>query len=810
VILLRPKSDQKMKRLILFLMLINFSFLAISQEKYTISGYVKSASSGEELIGATVAVRSISVGTSANVYGFYSLTLPEGTYEVSYSFIGYQEIIKTVELTSNQQISVELKEQVNELEVVEIDADRAENNIKSVEMSVNKIDAKTIKKIPALLGEADVVKSILLLPGVSTVGEGSSGFNVRGGGIDQNLVLLDEAPVYNSSHLFGFFSVFNPDAVKNVKLIKGGIAPQYGGRLSSILDIRMKEGNKKELTGSGGVGVIFSRLALEGPIKKDKASFIIAGRRSYADVLAKPFLNSDLKDSRFYFYDLTAKVNYELNAKNRLFLSGYFGRDVFGSGFLFNWGNATATARWNHIFNDKLFMNLTAYYSDYDYAFGLEGEENPGDDFEWSSSVVSYSIKPDFSYYINNNNTLKFGGQSIYYNFKPAVAEFSSDGQSNDLSLEEKFAMENGIYIQNEQKIGSRISLLYGARWSFFNYFGVTVQEFGDTTAGIRKPLISATPNTRTVNSLNVFGARLFSHTQYATTAAYNNFEPRFSIKYDLNEFSSLKGSYNRMSQYIHLISNTVASTPVDLWLPTSNNIEPQIADQVAVGYFRNFAKNKYEASAEVFAKDFQNQIDYIDNADLFFNEELEGDLLSGIGRAYGLELFVKKNKGRLTGWVSYTLAKSERQVNGINRGEWYPTRFDRAHNLSVVGTYKYNDKWSFSSNFVFSTGTPATFPTNRYQIQGIVLPHNINESRNNYRIPSYHRLDLSATLTPRNNEGKKIKGEWVFSVYNIYSRRNPFSIFFEPNEDNPLVTQAIRYSVIGSFVPAVSYNFTF
>ncbi len=776
---------------LLFISLLACSLVA--QQKYTISGYVKSAENGEELIGATVAVRSISAGVSANVYGFYSLTLPEGKYEVIYSYIGYEQQVKSIELNKNIQLNVELTETVNALEVVEINGEAADKNIKNVEMSVNKIDSKTIKKIPALLGEADVVKSVLLLPGVSTVGEGSTGFNVRGGGIDQNLVLLDEAPVYNSSHLFGFFSVFNPDAVKNVKLVKGGIAPEYGGRLSSILDVRMKEGNKKKFEGSGGVGLIFSRLSLEGPIVKDRTSFIVAGRRSYADVLAKPFLNNNLKDSKFYFYDLTAKVNHQINENNKIFLSGYFGRDIFGSGFVFNWGNATATARWNHIFSDKLFMNLTAFYSDYDYAFGIE-EDDPRDDFEWESSIVSYSVKPDFSYYLNNKNTLKFGGQSIYYNFKPAEASFSSDGESNDISLPEQFALENGLYIQNEQEIGSRLRVLYGLRWSHFSYLGKgEKQTFRDTTAGVRRPIESSE-----------------SFDQWETIASYNNFEPRLGIKYDLDEVSSVKASYNRMSQYLHLISNTVASTPIDLWLPTNNNIEPQIADQIAVGYFRNFSKNKYEASAEVYVKDFQNQIDYIDNADIFFNRELAGDLLSGDGRAYGLELFVKKNKGKLGGWISYTLSRTERKVDGINKGAWYPTRFDRAHNLSVVSSYELNEKWSFSANFIYSSGTPATFPTNRYEIQGIVLPHNVESARNNYRIPAYHRLDVSATLTPRKNEYRSWKGEWVFSVYNVYSRKNPFSIFFEQNADNPNQTDAIRFAVIGSFVPAVSYNFNF
>ena len=783
-----------MKLLFSIFLLSLTSFGVFSQSNsYSISGYVKSAETGEELIGATVAVKTENAGVSANVYGFYSLSLPAGTYEVTYSYIGYQEIIEMVELTENRSINVELKEAVNELKVVEVTAEGAANNIESVEMSVNKIDAKTIKKIPALLGEADVIKSVLLLPGVSTVGEGSTGFNVRGGGIDQNLVLLDEAPVYNSSHLFGFFSVFNPDAVKNVKLIKGGIAPEYGGRLSSILDVRMKEGNKKEFTGSGGLGLIFSRLSLEGPIIKDKTSFLIAGRRSYADVLAKPFLNDNLSGSRFFFYDLTAKVNHEINQNNKIFLSGYFGRDVFGSGFIFNWGNATATARWNHIFNDKLFMNLTAFYSDYDYSFGVE-EDNARDDFLWESSIVSYSLKPDFSYYLNSKNTLKFGGQSLYYDFKPAKASFASDGQTNDISLPEQYAIENALYFQNEQKVGSRLSLLYGLRWSHFTNLGKgTKQVYRDTVPGIRKPL----------ESEEEFGRN-------EAIATYNNFEPRLSIKFDLDEVSSVKASYNRMSQYLHLISNTVASTPVDLWLPTDNNVEPQLVDQIAVGYFRNFSNNKYEASVEVYGKDFQNQIDYIDNADIFFNEQLSGDLLSGDGRAYGAEFFIKKNQGKLTGWVSYTLSRSERKIEGINRGEWYPIRFDRTNNLSIVASYDLTKKWSFSANFVYSTGTPATFPTNRYEIQGIVVPHNINDSRNNFQIPDYHRLDISATLTPERNEDKRWKGEWVFSVYNVYGRRNPFSIFFEQDETNPIITEAIRFAVIGSFVPAVSYNFSF
>jgi len=796
-----------MKKLNLLFVSILFTVMSFAQEEFTISGYITAAESGEELIGATIAVKSLGTGVGANVYGFYSLTLPKGTYDVTYSFIGYGDKLLTIELLANQKIDTELSAAVNEIDEVLIEADGAEQNIRNIEMSVNRIDASDIKKIPALLGEADVIKSVLLLPGVSTVGEGSTGFNVRGGGIDQNLVLLDEAPVYNSSHLFGFFSVFNPDAVKNVKLVKGGIAPEYGGRLSSILDVRMKEGNSKKFTGTGGLGVIFSRLALEGPIN-DKTSFLVAGRRSYADVLAKPFLNNDLSGSKFYFYDFTAKVNHRINENNRLFLSGYFGRDVFGSGFAFNWGNATATARWNHIFNEKLFMNVTAFYSDYDYSFGIE-EDDPRDDFDWSSSIVSGSIKPDFTYYLNNKNTIQFGGQIIYYDFKPAEASFVSDGEANSLSLPEKYANESAIYIQNEQKIGANLSVLYGARLSHFRYEGDREQEYFEGEDGLRKELKSETLNESSFYSINVFGWKP-SYRNYKSVTNYTNLEPRLAVKYDLSETSALKASYNRMSQYLHLISNTVASTPIDLWLPTTNNLAPQLADQVALGYFRNFEQNTYEASAEIYYKDFQNQIDYIDNANIFFNTQLEGDLLSGDGKAYGLEIYVKKNKGKVTGWVSYTIARTERQVNGINRDEWYPTRFDRGHNLSIVSSYELSKKWSFSANFVFSSGTPATFPTNRYEIQGVVLPHNDKDARNNYRIPNYHRLDISATLTPRKNENRKFKGEWVFSVYNVYNRRNPFSIYFEQDEVDPRVTNAVRFSVIGNFVPAVSYNFNF
>lgn len=771
---------------------IFFLFSLLAQEKVTISGHAESASTGEELIGASIYIKELGIGTVTNVYGFYSLTIPKGNYNIVVSYIGYEDITKPISVTDNSKFDFELKELSKQLEEVIVQADRAEDNIQNVEMSVNKLDIKAIQKIPALLGEVDVIRSIQLLPGVTTVGEGASGFNVRGGGIDQNLVLLDEAPVYNSSHLFGFFSVFNPDAVKNVKLVKGGIPAQYGGRLSSLLDVRMKDGNNKSYDVSGGIGLIFSRLAIEGPIIKDKASFIVAARRSYIDVLAKPFLKGDLKDSKFYFYDLTAKINYNINENNKLFLSGYFGRDVFGADFGFDWGNATTTARWNHIFNDRLFFNLTAFYSDYDYSFDV-GDESDG--FNWKSSIVNYSIKPEFSFYPNTNNTIKFGGQAIYYDFIPGEATFSSNGQSNNIGLPDKFALESAVYLENEQRVGALFTFQYGLRYSIYQYLGKGTSYFyQDTKPGDRKILTGTK-----------------SYSSFQKIQEYGNLEPRFAVKYEINQQNAIKASYNRMAQYIHLLSNTTASTPLDVWTPSTNNIKPQLADQVAIGYFKNFGKNNMiETSVETYYKKLQNQIDYIDGANLILNEFLESELLSAIGRAYGMELYIKKSSGKLTGWISYTLARTERKVDGINLGKWYANRFDKLHNMNITSTYSLNKRIDISANFIFSTGTPATFPTNRIPLQGWIIPHNSEERRNNYRIPSYHRLDLSATFYPKFKEDRKNESSWVFSVYNVYARKNAFSVFFQPNEDNMQITEAVKYTILGTFVPAVTYNFKF
>ncbi len=781
---------------LLLIYVIGISNIAIGQNNFTISGKISDAKNGEGMIGVNVYLKELKIGTSTNVYGFYSITAPKGKYTLTASYIGYNSVSKEYTLEQNQTLNLELIEEGKLLEELVITGKREDDNVKNIEMSVNKVEMKTIKKMPAFLGEVDVIRSIQFLPGVSSVGEGSSGFNVRGGGIDQNLVLLDEAPVYNSSHLFGFFSVFNPDVVKDVKLIKGGIPAAYGGRVSSILDVRMKEGNSKKPEFSGGLGTIFSRFAYERPFLNEKGSFIVALRRSYIDILAKPFLNADLKGSRFYFYDFTAKTNYKINDKNTIFLSGYFGRDVFGADFGFNWGNSTTSFRWNHVFNNKLFLNTTVFYSNYDYSLDSDlSNENAQDSFEWKSNILNYSIKPDFNYYLNSKNTISFGGQAIYYTFNPGQATAVSGGESRSIGLDSKYAMESAIYIGNEQKLSDKLTLNYGLRYSFYSYMGPgTVYTFNEnTTPGERKPITSTRPSNKGEAIKN-----------------YGNLEPRIALNLGINNSTSIKLGYNRLAQYIHLLSNTVASSPLDVWTPSSNNIKPQLSDQVALGLFKNFSENLYETSVEVYYKTLKNQIDYIRNADLLLNPAVEGDLMYGIGRAYGAEFFVKKNKGKLNGWISYTLARTERKVDGLNNNEWYASRIDKAHNISVVGILDLSKKWSMGTTLSFSSGTPASFPTNKFVWQGIALPHNYTDDRNTYRIPNSHRLDYSATRKNKHALFGRGESEWVFSVYNVYNRKNPFSVYVRQNPDDPSKTEAVKYSVFAAIIPAVTYNFKF
>jgi hypothetical protein len=774
----------------------------LAQSKYTLSGYIKDAANGEALVGATVYVREANTGSTTNVYGFYSITVPSATYTVEFTYIGFQKLVKNISLEKDQRHDIELLTDNEQLDEVVVTAENDQTRIDNLEMSTAKMDIKIIQKIPAFMGEVDVIKSLQMLPGVSTVGEGASGFNVRGGSVGQNLILQDEAPVYNSSHMLGFFSAFNPDAVKDTKLYKGAVPSRFGGRLASILDVRMKEGNMKEYETTGGIGTIFSRLSFEGPIVKDKGSFIVSGRRSYIDLLARPFVDILSNGGALNFYDLTAKANYHLNEKNHIYLSGYFGRDnfMFDANQGFNWGNATGTIRWNHLISDKLFTNVTGVYSNYKYE--LQFGDDDRNRVRWNSKISNFIVKPEFSYFIGSNNELNFGAEGIYYFFEPANTVGVSNGTPTDISLEKKYNLETAIYVNHNLEINRVFAIEYGLRYSNFQYFGPgTVYTYNEGVPGERKTVASEE-----------------TYASGESIASYNNLEPRFSFRAKTSEQSSIKGSYNRMVQYLHLISNTTASNPLDVWTPSTNNIKPEIGDQFTLGYFQNIGKT-WEASVEGYYRLTDNQIDYIDGADLLINKYLEGDLLSGQGRAYGLEFYVQKKTGRLNGWISYTLGRTELQVDGINNGNWYAARYDQTHNLKLMTFYELSKRWSVSGTFTLTSGTPTTFPTSRYEVQGVLIPHNANDSRNNVRMPSYNRLDLSFRLEGKefNRKGKERKNRdyWVFSVYNLYARKNPFSTYFtqsdqRPVPGQPLQSEATQLSIIGTVVPAVSYNFKF
>ncbi|WP_077921909.1 TonB-dependent receptor [Spirosoma sordidisoli] len=766
---------------------------ALGQVKFTLSGTIRDAQNGESLIGVTVYAKGAAgtVGVTTNAYGFYSLSLPPGPVTVTISYVGYSPQIMSLTVSASQKLDVQLRDESKELQEVVVSQTRAQDNVQQVGMSVNRLDIKTIKSIPALLGEVDVVRSLMSLPGVASVGEGGVGFNVRGGAADQNLIIQDEANVYNASHLFGFYSVFNPDAVKDVKLFKGGIPAQYGGRLSSVLDVRLKEGNAKKFSVNGGIGLVSSRLTLEGPIVKDKSSFIISGRRSYADLFLKA--SPTLRENSLYFYDLTAKWNYTINQNNTLYASGYFGKDNFGFGSVFglNWGNATGTLRWNHVYTPKLFANYTFAYSKYTYNLNFSN----GGEFNWAYDIKNYNLKADHTYYLNAKNTISFGAAATSYQFSPG--EVSGSGSSplgSGNSLADQNAIEYAAYLDNEQTISPKLTAQYGFRLSAWNFLGpYTTYQYTGTNGQRKQPMNEQ------------------SYGDDQTISTYANLEPRLSLRYQLNANSSIKASYNRTAQYVHLISNTTAGSPLDIWWPTTNNTKPELADQVALGYFKNFGDNRYEASVEGYYKTLTNQVDYIDGANTRLNKHLEGDLLYGQGRAYGMEVYVKKNAGRINGWLSYTLSRTERQIDGINNNEWYRAKYDRTHNLSIVGIYEASKKWTLSANFTYQTGVATTFPSSKYYVQDIAVPQRSDNARNNYRVPAYHRLDLSATLHPNPRaDGRPRRGDWTFSLYNAYNRRNAFSVYFQQDEDNPSQTNATRLSIFGSVIPSATYNFHF
>ncbi|MBO0593510.1 TonB-dependent receptor [Cellulophaga sp. E16_2] len=773
----------KIKLLAPFLLII--SLKGFSQEKYTISGNVTDAVNGEELIGASVWVSELSKGGITNEYGFYSITIPEGDYTLNISYVGYSTSLKELSLIENFTLDEELVPESTALEEVVVASDRKDGNVKSTEMGVNSIDMKEIAQVPILFGEKDVLKTIQLLPGIKA-NEIGGGFYVRGGSADQNLILLDEAPVYNASHLLGLFSVFNSDAIKDLTIYKGHIPAEYGGRASSVLDIQMNNGNNKKFTASGGYGSIASRLTLEAPIVKDKGSFIISGRRTYLDLFLKLSSDKDVRNTVLYFYDLNAKANYQIGKKDRLFISGYFGRDKFGFGneFGFDWGNATATARWNHLFNDRLFLNTTALFSDYNYNVDIGGDEGENNGFNIISAIKDVSLKQDFKYYINPSNTLKFGWNGIYHTFVPGEIRPDQNSNLNAAILQEKYAWEAAAYISEEKEISEKLNLNLGLRYSWFGQVGpgdiFTYDADGDVAT-----------------------AENFDDGELVKT--YGGLEPRVGLTYLLSDESSFKASYGRNRQYLHLVSNSTSGTPIDLWIPSSNNVKPQIADQYALGYYRNFKDNAFETSAEIYYKDMQNQVDYRTGAELVFNENVESQLLFGKGWSYGAEFYIKKNIGKLTGWLSYTWSKTERKFDGIDNGNPYPASWDRTHDLSLVGIYKLNPKWTFSGTFVYRTGNAVTYPVGKYQIDDEVI--NLYSTRNADRFPAFHKLDLGVTKLIKKT--KRWELSVTYSLYNAYGRKNAFLIDFQEAENDPTRTEAVKLSLF-SFYPAASLNFKF
>ncbi|MCX6223429.1 MAG: TonB-dependent receptor [Bacteroidia bacterium] len=765
-----------------FTLLVSYNSMA-EDDRYSLSGYIKDAKTGEVLLYANVVIAELKTGASTNQYGYYSLKVPAGNYTIQYSYLGYETVSRKISLKSNINADIELVPKYTSLNAVEITGKSEKNSVRSLEMSAIQLDIKQLKAIPLLFGERDILKSIQLLPGVSPGSEGSSNYFVRGGEADQNHILLDEAPVYNASHLMGFFSVFNSDAIKDVKLYKGGIPAPYGGRVSSVLDIRMRDGNSKEWGVSGGIGLISSRLTIEGPLVKDKGSIMISGRRTYADVAVKAVSNK-ADSTTFYFYDFNLKANYILGVKDRLYLSGYIGRDIFGRKQIgFDSGNATLTLRWNHTFNQELFLNTSLIYSDYNYGFKASFGANS---FKLTSGILDYSIKQDYTWYPNTNNMIRFGLNSAYHQFKPG--NFTSGNESDTTgilsTIQPQQALESGVYISNEHKISETFSMNYGLRLSLFNNIGpYSVKSYNS--------------NKEIIDSTAYSNGKIYN--------TYVGFEPRITANYLLNSTNSIKASYNRMFQYLHILSNSISSSPTDIWAPSTPLIKPTIADQVALGYFKNLPKKNWDLSVEAYYKILSNLVDYKNGANTFLNPDLEAELEFGRGRAYGVEFAVSRNSGKLTGWVSYTLSKSEKQFDQINFGKWFSARQDRTHNISIVATYQLTDRFAFSGNWIYYTGDAVTFPSGKYLIDSALI--NLYTERNGSRMPNYHRLDLGITyqFKPKRRWSSDIN----VSVYNVYDRKNAYSISFRESETVPGTTEAVRLALFG-IVPSITWNFKF
>lgn len=771
------------KRLTCLTLLLLFCGSAFGQEKATLSGTIEEGSKGEELIGATIQIKGQNIGAQTNEYGFYSITLPVGTYTFSISSYGYVTLDTTINLATSQQLSIQLKEEGGtDLEEVVVTSERQDANVKDPIMGVERLDPKELSKIPVLFGEKDIIKTMQLLPGVKSAGEGNAGYYVRGGAADQNLILLDEAPVYNASHLLGFFSTFNSDAIKDAVLYKGNQPANFGGRLSSVLDIKMNEGNAKRYNVSGGLGLISSKLNVEGPIVKDKASFLVTGRRTYADLFLKA--SDRFKNNTLYFYDLNAKVNYRVGKKDRLFLSGYFGRDVLGVGqtFGFNWGNATATLRWNHIINDKLFSNTSVIYSSYDYKISIKGGDVK---FDITSLIRDWNLKQEFQYFANTRNKIRFGFNVINHDITPGQVDAETAVGINATKLKPTRSLESAVFITNDWNATDNLTVSYGARLSGFSVLGNGQEVYTYDADG------------------DVASTTIYKKNEFLKT--YFNIEPRISASYSYSKVASIKAAYARNAQNIHLVSNATSSSPTDVWLASSLNTKSELADQFSVGWFKNFKENMYEVNVETYYKSMLNQIDYRNGANTQANELLEGELLSGIGRAYGLEMIIKKKRGRFTGWVGYTLSRTERKIDGINDNNWYAAKQDRTHDISIVTIYDITPKLSVSALFIYYTGNAVTFPSGKYTINGET--QFLYTERNGYRMPAYHRLDLGVTWIRKNTE--KFESSWNFSVYNAYGRENAYSISFRESETNPGTTEAVQTTLF-RWIPAITYNFKF
>jgi hypothetical protein len=767
--------------LIIFLLAGSF---AQAQQKFTISGTVKSKKTGETIIGASVKLLNKPGGTASNEYGFYSITLSKGSYSIEVSAVSKKPDTLRIEMDKDIRLNVSLEDESKNLsDVVVVSRARSGRTISGTQTGVEKLSTKEIKNIPVLFGEKDVLKTIQLLPGIKPAGDGNAGFFVRGGTSDQNQILLDEANVYNASHLLGFFSTFNSDAIKDVTVYKGGMPAQYGGRLSSVLDIKMNDGNNQDYSVSGGIGLISAKLNVEGPIQKDKSSFLVTGRRTYADVFLKASSDSTINKSRLYFYDLNAKMNYELDAKDKIYISGYFGKDKLGFGdqFGIDWGNSTGTLRWNHIFNKKLFSNTSLIYSNYNYTLKIKTGAN---DFNIFSQIRDWNLKQDYQLNANSKNNIRFGWSSIYHTVRPGEITASETSSFAAQIQQKRYSAENAVYATNTFKASDKFNITYGARLTAFSILGkgdfYTLNDNGQIT------------DTTSYNNGDI-------------VKTYWNVEPRLAMGYQFNNSASLKASYVRNVQNMHLISNSTSSTPTDKWISSTNIIKPEIADQVSLGYYKNLAGNKYELTVETYYKRLQNQIDYRDGADVFSNNAIETQLLYGKGRAYGIEWMLRKKTGKLTGWLSYTISKTERKINGINNNQWYNARQDRTHDIALVGIYQLNKKWVLSGTWIYYTGDAITFPNGKYTAGGQTVYYYTN--RNGYRMPSYHRLDLGATKQLK--QRKKWSSELAFSLYNAYGRQNAYTITFRDNKDDPSKTEAVQTSLF-RWIPSISYNFKF